>query len=59
MNRRASATMAPDRTVWPFVARRVGAEVNAKTPAIAKGTASRKPASAADGNGTATPSPTS
>ena len=53
------ATMAPARSASPRVANRLGAEVKAKTPATARGIASRKPASAADGKGTLTPMPTS
>ncbi len=53
------ATIAPARSASPRVANRLGAEVKAKTPATASGMATRKPASAADGNGTLTPSPTS
>src|SRR5437763_14054099 len=59
MNSSDSATIVPDSTVWPRVARRVGVDVNANTPATANGTASRKPRSAAEGNGTEMPRPTS
>ena len=56
---RDSATIAPARIASPLVASRRGAEVKANTPATARGIASRKPASAAEGNGTLSPRPTS
>ena len=52
MKTSASATIAPSRTAWARVAMRLGAEGNVRTPATASGIAGRKPASAADGNGT-------
>src|SRR5713226_3336404 len=51
--------MAPDRTASPRVARRLGADAKVRTPAIPSGIASKKPASAADGNGTEIPWKTS
>src|SRR6059036_3657975 len=59
MKTRASATIAPSRTAWARVAMRLGAEGKVSTPATASGIAGRKPASAADGKGTAWPRPTS
>src|SRR6185295_9872656 len=59
MKSRDMATIAPARTASPRVARRLGAEANANTPAMASGTAARNPASAADGKGTSTPRKTS
>src|SRR5260370_34028676 len=51
--------MGPARTASPRGARRLGAEIKARTAAIASGISSKKPASAADGEGTATPWKTS
>src|SRR5207245_8528249 len=54
MNRSDRATIAPASTASPRVAKRVGAVVNARTPAMASGISTRKPASAAEGKGTFT-----
>src|SRR5487761_485799 len=56
---RASRMMVPSSHSRSLVEVPLGGEKNARIPAAARGIAPRKPASAADGNGTVTFMPTS